>query len=111
MSCVLYKSVENATALQQPPTLHPTKIYFSFKSLACRKYFTIRDRIFHHEKWRCATQTGVFAVQNLFPHREKSADVAQAASGRGSSAAPWAPARRRYVRPGRRFAGRIGAPA
>ncbi|SPA37132.1 hypothetical protein CBM2606_A110209 [Cupriavidus taiwanensis] len=34
--CVLYKSVENATALQQPRTPHGTKLYFSLKSLACR---------------------------------------------------------------------------
>ncbi|SOY43178.1 hypothetical protein CBM2592_A160043 [Cupriavidus taiwanensis] len=68
--CVLYKSLENATASQQPRSLWRTKIYFSFKSVSCLTYFMMRDRIFHHEKCRCATQTGIFAAQNLFPHCE-----------------------------------------
>ncbi|SPA24912.1 hypothetical protein CBM2637_A170246 [Cupriavidus taiwanensis] len=66
MSCVLYKSVENATALQQPPSQLVTKIYISLKSLAWRKYFMMRDRIFHHEKWRCAPQTGHFCGPKPF---------------------------------------------
>jgi hypothetical protein len=42
--------------------------------MICETYFTMRQTIFHHEKWVLCFALTFFAAQNSFPHCEKPGD-------------------------------------